>query len=112
MSIALAGLPSVRYFVDDIVCASVSVEEHKTHLKQVFERLTKVNLKLSPDDKCHFFRSEIYFLGFRLTAQGISVDKRKLVNLVEFSKPKCGKDIQRFCGLINYFRNLIPNIST
>ena len=111
MSIALAGLPFVRYFVDDIVCASKSLEEHKAHLNQVIDRLTKVNLKLNPE-KCHFFQSEIYLLGFRISANGISIDKRKLVNLVEFPKPKCGKDIQRFCGLINYFRPLIPNISS
>ena len=111
MSIALAGLPFVRYFVDDIVCASKNFEEHKNHLKQVIDCLTKVNLKLNPD-KCHFFQSEIYLLGFRLTAHGISVDKRKLINLVEFPKPKCGKDVMRYCGLINYFRTHIPNVSS
>lgn len=110
MSIVLEGLPNVRYFVDDIVCASKSIEEHKEHLQILIKRLTDVNLKLNPD-KCHFFQKEIYFLGFRVTPSGVSVDRRKLVNVIEFSKPKTGKDIMRYYGLINYFRSLIPNVS-
>lgn len=38
--------PFVRFFVDDIVCASASIDEHKEHLKQIIDRLTAVNLKL------------------------------------------------------------------
>jgi len=110
MSIALEGLPFVRFFVDDIVCASKTFEEHKEHLKQVIQRLTKVNLKLNPE-KCHFFQKEIYLLGFHISPKGISMDRRKLVNVLEFPQPKTGKDIQSYCGLINYFRTLIPNVS-
>jgi len=91
MSIALEGLPFVRFFVDDIVCASKTFEEHKVHLKQVIERLTRVNLKLNPK-KCHFFQKEIYLLGFHISPKGISMDRRKLVNVLEFPQPKTGKD--------------------
>ncbi|KAG2191768.1 hypothetical protein INT47_010343, partial [Mucor saturninus] len=111
MSIALEGLPFVRFFVDDIVCASKTFEEHKAHLKQVIERLTKVNLKLNPK-KCHFFQKEIYLLGFHIAPEGITMDRRKLVNVLEFPLPRTGKDIQSYCGLINYFRTLIPNVSS
>lgn len=111
MSIALEGLPFVRFFVDDIVCASKTFEEHKVHLKQVIERLTRVNLKLNPK-KCHFFQKEIYLLGFHISPKGITMDRRKLVNVLEFPQPKTGKDIQSYCGLINYFRTLIPNVSS
>lgn len=111
MSIVLDGLPFVRFFVDDIVCASQSVEDHKEHLKQIIQRLTDVNLKLNPD-KCRFFQNEIYLLGFHISPKGISMDRRKLANVLEFPQPKTGKDIMRYCGLINYFRTLIPNVST
>ena len=111
MSIALANMPFVRYFVDDIVCASKSVEEHKGHLRQVIQRLTEVNLKLNPK-KCHFFQSKIYLLGFHISPEGISMDRRKLANVLEFPQPKTGKDVMRYCGLINYFRNLIPHVAT
>lgn len=111
MSIALEGLPFVRFFVDDIVCASMSFEEHKVHLKQVIERLTKVNLKLNPK-KCRFFQKEIYLLEFLISPKGISMDRKKLANVLEFPQSKTGKDIQSICGVIGYFRKLIPNVSS
>ena len=40
------------------------------------------------------------------------MDRRKLVNVIDFPTPKTEKDIMRYCGLINYFRSLIPNIAT
>lgn len=110
MSIALEGITSCRFFVDDIVCFSSSIEQHKRDLKLVIERLTAVNLRLNPA-KCKFFQSQIYLLGFHISPQGISMDRRKLVNVLEYPQPKTGKDIQRFCGVINYFAPLIPNVS-
>lgn len=110
MSIALEGLPC-KFFVDDVVVTGRNLEEHKQNLKQVVERLTSVNLKLNPK-KCKFFQSKIYLLGFHVSPNGISMDRRKLVNVIDFPQPKTGKDIQRYTGLINYFRSLIPNVST
>lgn len=111
MSIVLYGLPFVRFFVDDIVVASKTMEEHKDHLKQVIQKLTAVNLKLQPS-KGHYFQKEIYLLGFRISSKGISMDRRKLVNVIDFPQPRTGHDIMRYCGLINYFRVLVPHIST
>ena len=111
MSIALENMSFARCFVDDIVIASQSMEEHKIHVTKVIKRLTDVNLKLNPD-KCKFFQNKINLLGFRISPRGVSIDRRKIVNVQEFPIPKSGKDIQRYCGLINYFRSLIPKVST
>jgi len=111
MSIALEGMSFARCFVDDIVIASQSMEEHKIHVTKVVDRLTEVNLKLNPD-KCKFFQNKINLLGFRISPRGVSIDRRKIANVQEFPTPKSGKDIQRYCGLINYFRSLIPKVST
>ncbi|KAG0752015.1 hypothetical protein G6F24_013859 [Rhizopus arrhizus] len=111
MSIALENMPFARCFIDDIVVASTSIEEHKLHLKAVINKLTKVNLKLNPD-KCKFFQNKINLLGFRISPKGVSLDVRKVANVQDFPVPKTGKDIMRYCGLINYFRPLIPKAST
>ncbi|KAG1488157.1 hypothetical protein G6F53_013628 [Rhizopus delemar] len=110
MSIALENMSFAKCFVDDIVVASTSIEEHKQHLKQVIDKLTKVNLKLNPD-KCTFFQRKINLLGFRISPKGVSLDLRKVANVQEFPVPKTGKDIMRYCGLINYFRPHIPKAS-
>lgn len=112
MSIALEGLQDkCKFFVDDVVVTGRTMEEHKQNLKEVIERLTAVNLKLNPK-KCKFFQSKIFLLGFHISPQGISMDRRKLINVLDFPQPETGKDIQRYTGLINYFRSLIPNVST
>jgi hypothetical protein len=113
MSIVLGGnefKAFTRFFVDDIVIFSKSIEEHKTHIAKVIQRLTAVNLRLQPK-KCKFFQNQINLLGFHIAPRGISLDRRKLINVLEFPQPKSFKDIQRYTGLIQYFAPLIPNIS-
>ncbi|KAG1168619.1 hypothetical protein G6F70_009027 [Rhizopus microsporus] len=111
MSIVLENMPYAKCFVDDIVIASNSMEEHKLHVSRVINKLTEVNLKLNPD-KCKFFQRKISLLGFRISPKGISLDLRKVANVKEFPVPQTGKDIMRYCGLINYFRPHIPKAST
>ena len=47
-------------YLDDIIIFSRMVEEHLSHIKQVFEKLrnAKLSMKFS---KCHFFTKEIQF---------------------------------------------------
>jgi transposase InsO family protein len=111
MSIALEGMPFARCFVDDVVIKSNSIEEHKHHLSLVINKLTEVNLKLQPK-KCKFFQNKINLLGFTIAPRGISMDRRKLINVLEFPRPRTGKDIMRYTGLISYLRSVIPKVST
>ena len=100
-----------RHFIDDIVIFSPDITSHRVHVQRVIEKLTEVNLKLQPS-KCKFFQREIHLLGFRISPRGVSMDRRKLINVMNFPTPKTYKDIQRYTGLIQYFSSLIPNIST
>ena len=53
----------------------------------------------------------MYLLGFVVDSKGTSIDPRKLTNVEKWPIPQNNKDIQRFMGLINYFRDYIPMIS-
>ncbi|KAJ8651866.1 hypothetical protein O0I10_012559 [Lichtheimia ornata] len=110
MQILFTGLPFVTTFVDDIVVSSKSMQEHTEHVRIALERLTKANLLLNPD-KCHFAQKAVYLLGFRVSAAGRALDSRKVTNVLEWPSPRTGKDIQRFLGIVNYFRDHIPNVS-
>ena len=49
-------------YLDDIIIFSTTVEEHLSHIKQVFEKLWTVKLSMK-FSKCHFFTKEIQYLG-------------------------------------------------
>lgn len=101
----------VLCFVDDIIVFSRNMEEHKEHVARAIKALTDVNLILNAD-KCHFAQKAVYLLGFCVSAEGRTLDPRKLTNIHTWPIPQTGKDIQRFLGVVNYFREHVPNIST
>lgn len=100
----------IAYFVDDLVCFSRNMEEHLIHVKEVIRILNKVNLILNIE-KCHFAQKSINLLGFSVSAQGKTIDTRKISNIESWPRPKTGTDIQRFLGLVNYMRDHIPKAS-
>ncbi|KAG1328484.1 hypothetical protein G6F62_008123 [Rhizopus arrhizus] len=106
----LADVPYALAFVDDIIIFSKSYEEHIIHVQNVIKKLTNVNLILNVD-KCHFAQTSVYLLGFCVDAKGSRLDPRKVTNALSWEKPSTGKDIQRFLGLVNYFRKYLPNLS-
>ncbi|KAG1444948.1 hypothetical protein G6F56_010095 [Rhizopus delemar] len=110
MAIIFQDMECVFSYVDDCIVASESVEGHIQDVKKVIDRLTSVNLILNPD-KCHWFQHSVYMLGFVVNAKGTAVDPRKLTNVEKWPIPENNKDIQKFMGLINYFREYIPMIS-
>ncbi|SAL96265.1 hypothetical protein [Absidia glauca] len=87
------------------------MEEHAQHVRQVIDKLTDVNLILNPD-KCHFAQRAVYLLGFCVSEKGLSLDTRKVTNVQQWPLPSTGNDIERFLGVINYFREHIPKVST
>jgi hypothetical protein len=52
------------------------LEEHNQRLVDVFDCFWVQSLKLDPD-KCEFLRKEVYFLGYKVMADGVVMDERK-----------------------------------
>ncbi len=66
----LCGLDVCCAYVDDILTASKTEEEHTQHLEEVFRRLDEHGL-VANADKCCFGRVEVRFLGHVVNAQGV-----------------------------------------
>jgi hypothetical protein len=97
-------------YLDDLLLMSSSPEEHLKHLRLVFERMRqhRFQVKLS---KCHFFQSQIKYLGHILSSDGVRVDPAKVQTLVDWEFPSTSLGMQQFLGLANYFRKHIGNFS-
>ena len=100
----------VLVFIDDILIYSKNEEEHKQHLKQVFEILRehKLYAKLS---KCVFFTSRVEFLGHVISDEGVSVDPRKVTAVAEWPIPKDKTEVRSFLGLASYYRRFVKGFS-
>ena len=99
----LLGLPFVFTYLDDILVASSSPENHMHHLKEVFKRLSENSLIISLE-KCVFGADQVDFLGHHISQQGCSPRKAKMDAIQSFSPPTDSKQLQQFLGMINFYR--------
>ena len=81
------NLPFVYNYVDDLLIASQSEDEHDQHLKQLFQVLADHHLTINAE-KSQFFADKINFLGYVVTADGLQVDNEKVRAIKEFPTPK------------------------
>ena len=96
-------LDFVRVYIDDIIVASATLEQHLSHLEKVFQRIEENGLTLKRG-KCEFMKAEIKLLGYYVSAKGITQDPMKLEAIKNFKQPKNVRELKRFLGMIQFFR--------
>ena len=104
----LHGLPFAYAYLDDLLIASASTEEHHAHLRQILQRLSDHGLVLNPA-KCVFGVSELDFLGHRVTAHGIRPLDDKVSAIQNFPQPSTLRGLREFLGMVNFYHRFIPN---
>jgi hypothetical protein len=100
----------VVVFIDDILVYSKNEAEHIKHLHTVLQRLRDHQLyaKLS---KCDFWLREIKFLGHTISQDGVSVDPKKVQEVMDWKPPTTLRQIRSFLGLAGYYRRFILDLS-
>ena len=100
----------VVYF-DDIIIYSRGREDHLHNLRHVCDALRREKLYAHPK-KCYFFTTEVSFLGFIVSAHGVSADAEKVRAISSWPQPFTIHDIRSFIGLATFYRQLIQNVSS
>jgi len=101
------GLDFCYCYIDDILIFSRTPEEHKVHLEILLQRLSNYGVVLNPA-KCIFEAAELDFLGYRISAAGISPPTHRVDALRAYPLPPTVKDLRRFLGMINFYRRFLP----
>ena len=97
-------------YLDDVLVASPSAEQHTRDLRQLFSALKAYGLVLN-EGKCTFGVAEIKFLGHMVSSQGIAPLPCKVAAVQRFQQPQTVKSLQRFLGLVNFYRRFLPGIA-
>ncbi|CAH8647502.1 unnamed protein product, partial [Schistosoma rodhaini] len=104
----IRGLPGVYAYIDDLLVASSTMDEHIQQLRQLFARLRDHGISINIE-KCEFGKGSLQFLGHMVTSQGITPISTEIDTIRDYPLPDTQKKLRRFLGLINYYRRFIPN---
>lgn len=97
-------------YMDDILLASRTLEEHKELLRKILRRLAHRGLLLNLK-KCKFCCTEIEYLGYAVTADGIRPSERHIAAIRKYATPTNAHEVRSCIGLFSYFRRFVPNFS-
>ncbi|KAH9263504.1 hypothetical protein BASA83_013102 [Batrachochytrium salamandrivorans] len=62
-------------------------------------------------EKCHFYQTEIKYLGYIISSNGIRMDPSKISAVQEWPTPRKVRDLQVFSGIHEFYRSLIKDYS-
>ncbi|KAG7479763.1 hypothetical protein JOB18_034660 [Solea senegalensis] len=103
----LRDLAFVFVYLDDILVASPSADEHLSQLKRVFQRLDEHGLIVNTA-KCQFGLPVIDFLGHRISQGAVPLPSKVQV-VADFPRPVSVKSMQEFLGMVNFYNRFLPH---
>ena len=95
-------------YLDDILVASSSVDEHRQHLRQLFRKLADYGLVVNPQ-KCVLGQSSLEFLGHYVTSSGVQPLQSRVESITNFPRPRSNKSLQEYLGMLNFYRRFVPH---
>ena len=97
------GFDEVRAYIDDVlVITKENYDNHLVALERVLQRLAEAGLKVNAD-KSFFCRTEIEYLGFWVSKQGIQPLTKKVQAIREMIAPRKIKDVRKFVEMVNQY---------
>eukprot|EP00731_Ephydatia_muelleri_P037001 Em0374g4a len=106
----LQDIPHVQVYIDDILVADSSREEHMKTLAKVLSRLQQVGAKLKKE-KCQFMMPSVEYLGFHISGEGIRPTQEKRQAIVNAPAPGDATQLKSFIGLVNYYSKFLPSLA-
>lgn len=106
-------IENVYLFFDDILIASKPYKTYKETIKMHFEKVEQVIKRLHTHsaklsiEKTTFAATKLLYLGWIICNNKISVDPKRIKNLINSEIPTTKKGIRSFLGLLNTVRTVL-----
>ena len=111
MSELMDGLNFARAYIDDLlIITQGDFKEHLNHLDSALTRLKDAGLKICAA-KSKLGRHELEYLGYFITRDGIKPLNKKVEAINNLATPKNRRELRKFIGLVNYYRDMWPKRS-
>ena len=96
----------IMCYVDDVVIATPTLEDHIERLEEVFSCMKQAGLKCTPS-KCEILRDSIKYLGRLVDKHGVRPDPEAVEAVLTWKAPKTDTQLMSFLGFANYYREFI-----
>ena len=96
----------IMCYVDDVVIATPTLENHIERLEEVFSCMKRAGLKCKPS-KCEILRDSIKYLRRLVDKHGVRPDPEAVEAVLTWKAPKTDTQLMSFLGFANYYREFI-----
>ena len=100
----------VVVFMDNVLIGTEMEEGHNELVEEVLKRLEENDLYVKPE-KCAWKIQKVNFLGIVMGQGKIEMEEDKVVGVLNWPVPKTVRDVRKFLGLANYYRQFVKNFT-
>ena len=106
----LTNMGKVAVFINDVIVGTETEEGHDELVAKVIRRLEENDLYVKLE-KCKWKVKKVGFWGVVIGPEGIKIEEEKVKEVLEWPTLKSVKDVQKFLGLVNYYRRFIEGFA-
>jgi hypothetical protein len=108
MNLLYSDMNNVNTFLDDtMILGYDTFDNHLRDVIEVLKRLLATGMQVNIS-KCKWFHHSVTYLGFVITRTGIRPQPEKIQGIFNMKRPTTQKEVRRFRGMINFYRDLYP----
>jgi hypothetical protein len=104
----LAGIEHCVVMLDDVLIGAKDLASLQRRTADVRQRLSDLEVN---EDKCEFDRSEVEFIGFRVSGKGVSPNSDKVEALICMPLPSSKKELRSQLGMLNFYSAFMEDYS-
>ena len=103
-------MDKIIIYQDDICLGACTRKELKSKTEQIQQRLKQAGMTINRN-KCKLDSEKISYLGYQISREGISPDKRLTNKIAKMEKPMNKKELESYLRLINFYSRCLPRYS-